>query len=493
MSFLRGPRRNGDTDGPGPAPQADVVNRALARLFGRDSGYMLLWGAQVVVAALVTPFMTRVLDVPSFGVVTAANAVMQVVFVLGGWGLYSAVQRQYSAFNDRRGPFQLLTFSIVAATATVSLFTVTRHWWLGATGLLEHESTALLALAWAGVSAVTNTALGLIRSQDRLLGFATVSLLQSVIAEVLSLGLVAMVRATPEMFLFGQLAAQVAALLLALVMVPPRRLGWADRALVGSALAFGLPLVPAVLSTFVLNTSDRLIVQSQLGPEFVARYQVAYNVGAMPMLLLGVLNSSWMPRIYSFTSRSERTAVIAASRNVLFLLVAPTCLGLAVMAPLVLRLWAPSEYRTEDLLLLNAVVLVSAFPYAAALSSTRCLLAEGRTRSIATAQGAAAAANIVLTFALLPAAGLLGAALATFLSMGLLSVLLSTRVRRLGLQVAVPRSLLAELLLTAGLVVAVGAVPGGSWWALRLCVLGLTVALFFRRLPVRPKRRVRTA
>jgi O-antigen/teichoic acid export membrane protein len=437
---------------------------------------MVLWGVQVVAAALVTPLLTRLLDVPGFGLVVSANAVMQVLFVLAGLGLYSAIQRQYA--TDAEGAFRLLTVSMLAASVLVVLVDVTAPVWAPLAGFETYGGASRLAVPWAGLSAVTNASLALLRSQDRLLAFSTVSMLQSVIAEVTSLLLVSLVTPTATMFVLGQVIAQALAVVVGLALSPPRRVRLRDRELVTSALVFGLPLVPAVLSTFVLDTSDRLIIQAQLGSAEVARYQVAYNVGAMPMLLLSVLNSSWMPRIFSL--KDERAAVIAASRDLLYRLLVPTLVGLVVAAPLVLRIWAPPEYDTDGLLLVNALVILCAIPCASALSSTRALMAEGRTGYLAAAQASAATLNVALNILLLPLLSLVGSALATAISMMVLAVLLAWRARRVT-RVIPPRPLLrTELAVAAAFVVGVAFVPGTELWAFRILVLCAALVWFTR-------------
>jgi O-antigen/teichoic acid export membrane protein len=208
-----------------------------------------------------------------------------------------------------------------------------------------------------------------LRSQDKLLPFTLVSLLQSVVAEVTSLLLVALVQPSATMFVLGQLAVQIAAAVLALVFGRPAALRWADRRPLVAALAYALPLIPATLSTFVLNSADRLLVSGALGSTAVARYQIAYNIGALPMMLVGILSTSWMPRIFSVEQREERSAVQAAGRDILLSLLVPVVIGLSVGAPLVLHVWAPAQYRPDDLLLVTAVVVISVLPYTGKFST----------------------------------------------------------------------------------------------------------------------------
>jgi O-antigen/teichoic acid export membrane protein len=114
--------------------------------------------------------------------------------------------------------------------------------------------------------------------------------------------------------------------------------------MVGDALRFALPLVPAMLAAFVLEASDRLVVQHDLGSAPVARYAVAYNIGAIPILALGALTTVWMPRVFALTGARVRDRVLAQSRDALYALLVPVVMGLGIGAPVLLHIWAPPIY-----------------------------------------------------------------------------------------------------------------------------------------------------
>jgi O-antigen/teichoic acid export membrane protein len=140
---------------------------------------------------------------------------------------------------------------------------------------------------------------------------------------------------------------------------------------------------------------------------------VAATIGSIPILVLGALDSIWLPRIFAVDDEADRDAVLAASRDALFRLLGPVMVGLSVASPLLLRLWAPAQFGTEGLLFLTAVVIVGAVPYAMMLSSRRGLLARSSTVSIAVATLLAVVVDIGSNVVLLPLIGLVGAALAT--------------------------------------------------------------------------------
>jgi O-antigen/teichoic acid export membrane protein len=392
-----------------PAPSRGHV----AQLFGRDSLYLLMWAVQIGCAAVLTPVTTRLLGLTEFGTVTSANAVMQVLWVFAGLGLQVAVQREYSARDNPRGARQLVFAAVVLTVGVSAVAWATVGLWAGALGMGDSTAALRLAVLWAGSSALTTISLALLRSEDRLAMFSTVSFLQSVVAEALALGLAKFYRPTAEMFLTGQVAAQVAAAFLGLLAAPPAILMWRERAVLDRALRFALPLVPTALSTFVLSTSDRLIIEAHLGSEAVARYQVAYNVASMPMLLLTILDSVWMPRFFGITDEGERRKVLASSRDALYRLLVPIVIGFACGAPLVLRVWAPPSYHPEQLHFVVCVVLVTAIPFAAQLAVARTLTSSGRTGVTAVVTLAGAVVNVILNLMLVPRFGLAGSAFAT--------------------------------------------------------------------------------
>lgn len=388
-----------------------AVRTAMNGLFGRDSLYLLFWFLQVLVAALATPVATRLLGPESFGTWSAANAVMQVLFVLGGLGLSVAVQKIY---EDRgvEAARRLLALTAAGAVVVTVLADLTGPLWSGSLGFGSYGGAVRLAVFWAGTSALTASVLALLRSQDRLGPFSLVSLLQSVVAEVLSLALLVAVAPTAEAFVLGRFVAQVAAVAVGLSLTRVRALRPRDLPLARSALVFGLPLVPAMLGSFVLGAADRFVIQEQLGQTAVAQYSVAYNIAALPLLVISVVNSVWLPRF--FAAGDDGDAVTVASRDAMYRLLGPVMAGLSVAAPLVLRVWAPPSYRLDDLLLVFAVVVISAVPYAAGYSATRVLLAAGRSRTVALAAVLASGVNVALCLWWVPLWGILGAAVATF-------------------------------------------------------------------------------
>jgi O-antigen/teichoic acid export membrane protein len=431
-------------------------------LFGRDSLYMLLWGVQLGIAALCTPIITRMLGVSQFGVVAATLAMVQVVVALASFSLQSAVQRAFANGDGDRDARRIVTVAVILALGMWALVDATGPLWSQALGLGRYGPALQYGVAWAALWAITNATLGLIRSQDRLFAFGIVTLLQSVVAEILGLLLVALVHRTASEYVLGHLIAQGAAVCVALIVARPLAPRRHDLPMLGGALRYSVGLVPAALASFVLDTSDRLIVHGDLGPAAVARYAVAYNVAGLTIILLYVLNSVWMPRVFALADPKVRTSVLGASRDLLYALLIPIVVGLCAASPIILSIWVPASYQPGGLLLIVAIVAVTAFPYAGMMSATRVLMFSGNTLAVGVATVVAALVNIGLNVLLVPKLGIAGAGLATFCSFSLLSGLLAIRSRRISRLPRPPAALIAKILLAATISLASTKLPMDS-------------------------------
>jgi O-antigen/teichoic acid export membrane protein len=414
-----------DRDGSAATARSET-DHALSRMFGRDSIYVIVWGLQLGIAAICTPIATRLLTSSAFGTVAAAVAIMQLLVSIGSMSLQTAVQRQYQREDGDRQARRLVTLAIVVSAITFALAFSTGPLWCPLLRLGSFTTGPVhYAVIWAGFTAISNAVLGLLRSRDQLFSFGVVSLLQSVVAEALSLLLVAFVHASASEWVFGQMLAQGVAVVAALAMARPLAIRLRDARMLWDAVRYSGALMPAVVASFVLDAVDRLIIKHDLHSSDVARYAVGRNIGAIPLLLLGVLGTAWLPRLFALSHDDVRGAVLARTRDALFSLLLPVLVGLGAGAPLLLAIWVPASYNPAGLWLLVATISVTALPVAGMMTASWVLMARDRTLPVAACTGVAAVANVGLNVVLVPRLGIEGSALATIASYVILYALLA--------------------------------------------------------------------
>jgi O-antigen/teichoic acid export membrane protein len=455
------------SDGPAQ-PNAEIeVLDAVRTMFRRDSLYMVIGSLQTVLALLVTPVLTHILGVGAFGQVATASALLQVLVAVANLALQVAVQRTYFTEDGRRRAQSLVAAGLVVAAVVTVITFFSAPWWAPVLGFRHQTALIEVVILYGGASAATQLGLALLRCSERMKIYFAVSALQSVGGQLLGIAILLAFHRMALLYVIGLAAAQGGALIITLVLAPPRWQGRAALKRTREALRFSIPLVPQQVAGFVIVASDRLVVQRYKGSVAVGRYQVAYNVGSLAIILLTLLSGAWTARIFSIKNDADRHRVIATTRDTLFRLLLPVTLGIGFGSGLVLRYWVPSTYHIAGLPMIVALVDVATFPAWSAASSQRALLALGRTKDMALSTGTAATLNLVLNVILVPHLGILGSAIATLLSYVAQMILSAALAQRVGVhQFRSPPGLLVAIVAVGAATVATGLVPLtplGTW------------------------------
>lgn len=186
-------------------------------------------------------------------------------------------------------------------------------------------------------------------------------------------------------------------------------------------LRFGLPLLPAALAMDVLCSVDRWLVARFLSPEELGLYAVAYRFALVMGMAVAAFRQAWFPiAMQSLWDEEGERLFRDVSRYYLGAAVAGV-LALTAAAPYLFRLMAPAQYASAAPL----VGVLAWYPVCFglyALVGCAILRAE-KTWLAAVVTAAGAAANVALGWVLIPAYGLLGAAVSSALSFSLWIVL----------------------------------------------------------------------
>lgn len=384
-------------------------------LFSRGVLYMFVFVAQAIATTLVTPFITRLLGGQGFGQVAAAIAIGSFAAALTGLGLSIGIQR---SFADRgvSGTRVVLTHSYVLISGLTAVLIITCPLWATAVGFDGSVNLLACALAWAGFTAATLVSLSFLRTQDKLASFATVGCSQALGSQAMGIVFLLLFGRTALHYMVGILIGTAVTFFSSVVVCRPAIRGVSSLGPTRATLAYCTPLVPHAVALLTLNLGDRIILQRDLGPEAVGRYQLAYNAGSYLILLISMLNQSWEPRLLATKSRLARNRLLRSSSTQLSRLLAPLLLATCLFAPITLRILAPASFGTSSLVIVTAVVAIAVVPYAAYLAQLRVVLTGDRTRSMIIVAPIAAIFNIVVNLIVIPHFQLLGAAWVTFAS-----------------------------------------------------------------------------
>ena len=248
-----------------PAANGDsgIEAAALQRMFGRDGLYLFGFTLQLATSAVVTPILTRSVTPTSFGAIATCLAIVQVLVIVAGFGLNIGISRVYSSEGPHRAE-GLAWSGVLVAGVVASAVLVSTPLWVSLVGL-SHDHVALdIAVLQAAAAAATAGMITLARCRDKLAVFSVMVALQSILAQVAGVIALTLIAASPAVYLGALAVTQSAALLVGICALRPRT--WQSLSLRTSGLLVGsAALVPQQLASYVLNSSDRLLIQGHLG------------------------------------------------------------------------------------------------------------------------------------------------------------------------------------------------------------------------------------
>lgn len=178
------------------------------------------------------------------------------------------------------------------------------------------------------------------------------------------------------------------------------------------ALKFNIPLLPHYLSQIVLNQSDRLMINSIIGPSEAAYYSVAYTIAMVLQILNNSVSSTMNPWIYKTIKKGEVEKIGSVSYGVL-LLIGLLNVAVILIAPEVLQIMAPGSYRAA-VWVIPPVTASIYFMFLYNLFATFEYYFE-KTHYVAAATMIGAVLNIALNAWLIPIFGFVAAGYTTLL------------------------------------------------------------------------------
>lgn len=110
-----------------------------------------------------------------------------------------------------------------------------------------------------------------------------------------------------------------------------------------NAFLFNLPLIPHYLSSYILNSSDRLMIAYLVGNAEAGYYSLAYSIAAIVTLLWSAINSSLVPFVLDKYEKKQYNIVSQTVMPILTLF-AILCFIIIMLAPEAIRVLGTTEY-----------------------------------------------------------------------------------------------------------------------------------------------------
>lgn len=178
------------------------------------------------------------------------------------------------------------------------------------------------------------------------------------------------------------------------------------------AILFNIPLLPHYFSTYILEQSDRIIIQKLCGIEATAFYSVAYNAGAIVKIVVNSVNNALIPWQYRKLEKREFEELNRPIESIAILFALCLIIFIA-LAPELMQVFAGNKYMEA----VFVIPPVAASMYFVLLYSIFCNMefyfnANKFTMFLSIA---VAAINVILNIVFIPLFGYITAAYTTLI------------------------------------------------------------------------------
>jgi len=386
---------------------------------------------------ILLPVLTRVLTPEDYGIVAMFSIVITAFGSLTGLSVHGAVGMRYFDRDEYDFPRYVGNCFIILALTSVTLFALVAVFHEPLEQLTKlPRNWLMIAVGVSAVQFILLIRLAIFQSAKNAGYFAVFRVGQALVDATVSMVLVLAFALAWEGRLIGMsagivllgFAAAISLLLSGYFKLVP------SKAYIRNALKFGLPLIPHVLGGMLLATVDRVLIANLLGVAETGIYMVAVQIGLGIYLLADACNRAISPWQLEALKRNERDIDLRIVRYGLlyFLGLIGIALAAGAAAPWVLPLLVGSAFA-ESASLIWLIALGQAFGGMYFFVSN-IIFYRNKTFSLSVITISCGLFNAGLSFVLLQAVGLKGAAQAYLVAQILLFIsafILSQRLRPL--------------------------------------------------------------
>lgn len=384
-----------------------------------------IYGISTVLARLLNfllvPLYANVLTTAEFGIVANIYSYIAFIIIFYSFGMESAYFRYASSkeIGDEKDNFSTPFLAITSASAFFSLCVIIFAEPLTSVFQIDISLSHIL-LYTAGIlffDAVLLVPYASLRLHHKAKFFAVTKVLTIIFTVILNIITVYYLRWGIEGIFFSNLAASLFAFLLLLPTIL-RQLHFSfHQQLFKELLKFGLPIVPVGVSGILLQIVDRPILKLLMDDSAVGIYQANFRLGIFMALVAGMFEYAWRPFYLSHAKAPDAKQLFSRVLTYYLLGSAVFFLALSFFLPHIIqykffgRYILPPPYWEG--LKIVPLVLLSYIISGVGVNLNAGIQIEKKTAYIFPTAFAGAATKIILTFALVPLYGIMGAAIAT--------------------------------------------------------------------------------
>lgn len=261
----------------------------------------------------------------------------------------------------------------------------------------------------------------ILRVEEKSISYSTIRIIRFLIELMLNIWFLVFLKLGIKGILYANIIAAFINILILLPFQIKYLKGLFKRAIFLSLIKFGLPIIPNSLAYLVVEISDKYLMRVLLDKEQLGIYSANYKFGSIILFLIIAFRTAWQPFFLKISETNDAKKIYAkvltyfSLAGVLLVIFVTFFIEYLVAMPLPgnFTLLGKSYWSGIQII---PIILTSYLFYGFYVNFTVGVFITKKTKLMVIFTGLAAIINISSNFYLMPAFGIMGAAIATLLS-----------------------------------------------------------------------------
>lgn len=366
------------------------------------------------ISFLTTPIFARLMSKNDFGVFNVYNSWLQIFVIVSTFRLdYSIFNKGMSKYPENRNQYASAMLQLCTCINTVLLVTyLIFRKPINAFTELNTVATLCIFVELYFIPAVSFWSLKE-RYTFRYRNVVFVSILMAVLNS--GLGIIAVMcnenKAMARIISCTLVEVIVGIVIYVSILLKGR--GGNKREYIKFAVLFNIPLLPHYFSTYIVDQSDKIMIQKLVSFDATALYSIAYTVGGMIHIFTAALTNTLIPLQYHLMEEKKHQQINKNIVQIMFVVLGMLVL-LSLVAPEIVLVLGGSKYM-EAIYVMPPVIASVYFSFLYNLIANIEFF-MGKNKFAMNISFVGAASNIILNFIFIPIYGYVVAAYTTLLS-----------------------------------------------------------------------------
>lgn len=179
------------------------------------------------------------------------------------------------------------------------------------------------------------------------------------------------------------------------------------------ALSFNIALIPHYLSTYILSSSDRIMIGKLINNDIAGIYSLAYSISAILLAIWMAINNSLVPVTYEYCKNKKYKEIAGITIPILVVFLALSII-LILIAPEVMKLLSTEDYY--DAVNVIPPIIIGVFFQAMYFIFANIVYYLKKPKYVMVGSIVSAICNILLNYLLIPKFGYVAAGYTTLFS-----------------------------------------------------------------------------